>query len=332
MIDAIVCSKDRPLQLYALLESLEANSGDLFSKIKVLYKSSNPEIESGYEIVRSQFDLFSSASQLPCEFFKDGDSFKQSFEQAFDLTTPFHCLFVDDMLFFRKFPANQKYVLDAMKKPDICMFSLRLGLNTNRQKLPSGVATFDLKDYKTDGVSIKWDRTRIQPWFNYNYALTTDACIYRTHQIYSLISRESYKNLNELESKLYTEAYKMPQMMLSCQNSCCVNIPFNIVQTTIDNEINKTHTLEVEELNRRFLAGERLDWQNMDFSGVNCTHQEIEPKFVSTIKLDHWQDREKWRKDGNSVPPTKAGIERLADVLKNGMDGKSAIDIVWGPE
>ena len=120
------------------------------------------------------------------------------------------------------------------------MFSLRLGLNTNKQKLPSGVATFDLIDYKTDGVSIKWDRTRIQPWFNYNYALTTDACIYRTHQLYSLISRESYKNLNELESKLYPEAYKMPPMMRSCQNSCCVNIPFNLVQSSIINE-NDSH-------------------------------------------------------------------------------------------
>lgn len=315
MIDAIVCSKDRPLQLYALLESMEVNSGDLFSKIKVLYKSSNSEIEAGYKEVEGRFGIISSASQLPCEFFEDGDSFKQSFEQAFDLTTPFHCLFVDDILFFRKFPANQKYVLDAMKKPDICMFSLRLGLNTNKQKLPSGVATFDLKDYKTDGVSIKWDRTRIQPWFNYNYALTTDACIYRTHQIYSLISRESYKNLNELESKLYTEAYKMPPMMLSCQNSCCVNIPFNLVQSSIINEINQTYAMDAEQLNKKFLAGERLDWQNMDFSDVNCTHQEIEPKF----------------RDGSietSIPPTKAGFEKLSDILMKG----GIKDLVWGPE
>lgn len=279
MIDAIICSKDRPLQLYSLLESIEVNSNNIFSKIKILYKASNQDFKKGYEIVKGRYDIFSSASQLPCEFIEDGRSFKESFEKAFDLTTPLHCLFVDDILFFRKFPADQKYILDAMKKPDICMFSLRLGLNTNQQKLTAGVSTFDLKRYTTDGVSIKWNRTRIQPWYNYNYALSTDACIYRTHQIYSLISRESYKNLNELEAKLYTEAYKMPPMMLSCQNSCCVNIPFNLVQSSIDNEINKTYPLEIEQLNKRFLDGDRLDWPNMDFSGVNCTHQEIEPKF-----------------------------------------------------
>lgn len=273
MINAIVCSKDRPMQLYALLDSIKINSNNIFDKVKVLYTSSGEAYNEGYDIVRASFGA--------CEFYKESRPFKVEYESLFELDTPAHCLFVDDMIFFRENPVSQKNILDYLSKEDISMFSLRLGLNTHRQTTLDKTVKYELIDYVDNGVSISWNRTMMQPWYNYNYPLSVDGCIYRTHQFFSLISREQYKNLNELETRLYSEAYKMPKMIASCKFSCCTGIPFNIVQNTTDNPTNKINSFSAKELNDMFLAGQRMDWQGMDFSGVDSTHCDISPRWKS---------------------------------------------------
>lgn len=277
MINAIVCSKDRPMQLYALLDSIKNNSNNIFNKVKVLYTSSGEAYNEGYGIVRASFRA--------CEFYEESRPFKDEYESLFELDTPAHCLFVDDMIFFRENPLSQKNILDYLNKEDISMFSLRLGLNTTCQQIGNKRAKYSLVDYIDDGVSICWNRTLVQPWYNYNYPLSVDGCIYRTHQIYSLISREQYKNLNELEALLYTESYKMPKMITSCKFSCCVGIPFNLVQSTMDNPTNKVNSFSAKELNEMFLRGQRMDWRRMNFSGVDSTHCDIAPQFTNEDKI-----------------------------------------------
>src|SRR5579872_7038262 len=52
--DILIYSKDRPMQLYALLESIEqrvCGSG----KITVIYHTSRSEYEDGYHIVKNDF-------------------------------------------------------------------------------------------------------------------------------------------------------------------------------------------------------------------------------------------------------------------------------------
>ena len=52
--DLIIFSYDRPMQLFALLESIEKNVVGL-NKTNVIYRSSNNEFEVGYEIVKKSF-------------------------------------------------------------------------------------------------------------------------------------------------------------------------------------------------------------------------------------------------------------------------------------
>ncbi len=63
--------------------------------------------------------------------------------------------------------------------------------------------------------------------------------------------------------------------MMSFSQSCLVSIPVNIVRTTYKNRAGAAPEMSPEALNARFLAGERIDLDAMDFRAVRGAHQEI---------------------------------------------------------
>src|SRR6188472_1831281 len=54
-IHAVILSKDRAAQLHLCLQSLVKNDNGIFSRISVLYRSSNEDFENGYRVVKEEF-------------------------------------------------------------------------------------------------------------------------------------------------------------------------------------------------------------------------------------------------------------------------------------
>jgi hypothetical protein len=69
--------------------------------------------------------------------------------------------------------------------------------------------------------------------------------------------------------------------MLAFLESCLVSIPANIVSSTHRNRARDDAVTSPAVLNARFLAGERIDTEAMDFSAVRGAHQDIPYAFTS---------------------------------------------------
>ncbi len=103
-----------------------------------------------------------------------------------------------------------------------------------------------------------------------------------TRLLLRLLGRIGFTNPNELEEELALKRYLAPRWMMSFSRSCLVSIPVNIVSATHLNRAGTAPEMSSEALNARFLAGERIDLDAMDFRAVRGAHQEIPLVFTGT--------------------------------------------------
>jgi hypothetical protein len=176
--------------------------------------------------------------------------------------TVFH---TDDDLFFRS-PPVAPFVPD-----DYAAFSLRLGENitfwygARSEQTPPAA--------KADGELLDWEWPQATGYFGYPMSL--NGHVMRTDLIRGLVRHARFQNPNELEEELDLRRYRTPPRMLSFRQSCVVTIPANIVSSTHVNRASENPNWSAGALNVRFLAGERIDIDAMDFSAVRGAHQEI---------------------------------------------------------
>jgi hypothetical protein len=101
-----------------------------------------------------------------------------------------------------------------------------------------------------------------------------DARIMRTNEFLSIVRGCEWNTPNELENVLLVawQEYAWRPSILWAEHSCVVSIPHN---TVVNNPGVRNYGGTAEELNDRFIRGERLDFEGMDFSNVRACHQEI---------------------------------------------------------
>lgn len=114
MITNIIFSKDRPLQLDALLNSLETFSGTIFNNI-VIHTYTDKSFKLGYNIVN---ELHPDTSFVLEKNLKD--------DILSNMTSEFTSFMVDDQIMFKAIPKIDLNTLRSLQ--DTC-FSLRLGKN-----------------------------------------------------------------------------------------------------------------------------------------------------------------------------------------------------------
>lgn len=154
---------------------------------------------------------------------------------------------VDDNVFFR--PATPVPFL----LPGQC-YSFRLGRNINF-------------DYNSGRVQMVGED-------NFKYYYSTDGHVFRKDEILPLIQCIHFDGPNRLEAEMMRVG--KPLEVLYSDHSCVVGIPHNLVQTAW---VNKSMGGSAKELNDRFLHGERIDLEAMDFSSVHSTHKDIPYRF-----------------------------------------------------
>jgi hypothetical protein len=289
-IQAIIFSKDRPLQLHAALASiaLHATEPDSFP-INVLWRASHNSYAEGYAQVAKEFH-----SSLSINWFEE-TNFKanllaiiqapqiksriQRFKDFVLLRQPpsqtDHLLFlVDDNLFIRSFCLQE--AADALNNhPDAIGFSLRVGSNTTtcyslqcEQPLPPFESA-------PTGLRFKWPGQV----GDFGYPLELSSSVYRCSDLIPLLRSLPYTNPNRLEQALSATrgffARRLPSL-LCFEQSVAFCAPVNKVQSILDNRSGAQEEYSCEALNALFLDGYRINVSALSEFVPESAHVEIE--------------------------------------------------------
>ena len=248
MINLIIFSKDRAMQLDALLSSVAENC-NIFDKITVIWKGSGFSFKLGYGLLKHEYP--------EANFIEESD-FKKNVIHALDCEHT--CYMVDDLIAYRKIEC-----MPEIQENNVC-FSLRLARNR--------VDSFTDIQYK-DYVGFNWTGERA--YFNYPFSL--DGHIFNTEYIKPMIKDREYNNPNKLEIAFGRYKATAPNLMSCFRESIVVSIPINRVSDTASASFGEKYPHTAKELNDMFLRNQRIDWRNMDFENIKRPHQEIEFKF-----------------------------------------------------
>jgi hypothetical protein len=260
-VTCVAFSKDRAMQLDACLRSIE-RLAPYSGPIVVVYKATMTEFDDAYRLL----DLNDRFRLVP-----QSADFRRDVIDAVDPASEYTVFHTDDDVFFRK-PAATPMVPD-----EFAAFSLRLGKNTT-YCYPLG-RTQPVPSTAESGPIIAWDWTRAKD--DFSYPMSLDGHVFRTRRLLQILARTQFANPNELEEELHYRRYLVPPNMLAFRESCLVSIPLNVVSSTHRNRAGEDPERSPWALNRRFLSGERIDFEAMDFSHVRGAHQEIPIVFKS---------------------------------------------------
>ena len=273
LLNVIIFSKDRAMQLDLLLKSILLNFNVEDYKLNILYKASNDEYNRGYNMIRDLYPQFS---------YKREENFKSDLMSLFN-DSEYTVFLTDDDIIYQSFKLNKDELHNIFMLTDAMCFSLRLGLNTKHcytmQKLN------DLKNFKrhdffhdTDLIEpvISWkvgDGTN-----DYAYPMSVDGHIFKTEYIKNLCEVLEYTNPNLFEAMLSN--FGRPEMIISSYNqNKLVNSPINRVQNVFHNLSGMNFAYSAEDLNEMYLDDVVFNFEKMKFNEITGCHQEIQPFF-----------------------------------------------------
>jgi len=253
-ISCIIFSKDRAMQLHALLASY-FNYTKNYSSISVIYTYSNEQHKQAYANLQREFQTF------PVNFIIENNFSKQLKEIVNQSEADRIFFMTDDAIFLDYFDLN-----DCLQfHPVTNIFSLRLGVDLDycfAYNKAQQVPNFAIQNInETTFNTWKWkDMTESPDWI---YPLSLDGTIFYKKEIEVLLSHITFTSPNSLEAQM--QLYK--ELFLGRNGVCFskvkyVNIPCNMVQKEFNNRSNDTYS--VEELVSYFLKGYRIDWRKLE--------------------------------------------------------------------
>ena len=268
MIPAIVFSKDRACQLDALLMSIEAYAAGRFDPVYVLWTYSNPAYRVGYGLCAERHRDVIFLHEV--NFREDTLALLEGKKLV--------CFFTDDDILTGPVDEGAEETLAWNR---VLAFSLRLGRNTTycyplaREQVLPGLIVNGYLEHSTFTDDMQcWRWKEADGDFSYPFSL--DGHVLRVADVKTAIQDHGFTNPNQLEDILAQRAsifFDRP-LLASYQHSRLVGIPANRVNATHPNRFAegwRTHA--AAELNRRYLAGERI--QEFDCTAVGAAHQEI---------------------------------------------------------
>lgn len=269
--DLIIFSFDRPLQLYALLESTERyvkNVGD----IRIIYRSSNQRYESAYQKVFEHFPTI-----MPV---KQGDNpaadFKLLTLKTLNTTPHEYVIFAVDDIVVQDY-IDCAHCIDALEKSDAYGFYLRLGKNISYCYMLNTAQRVPHLTKAYDGVYTWTFNAGEHDW---HYPNTVDMTLYRKKDIkHDLISLD-YKAPNSCEGAWAGIGRRvMNKKGLCYEHSKIVNLPLNKVQTewTSNRDENSISPMELLEI---FERGFKLDIKPLHEIDNKSPHMAYTPTFI----------------------------------------------------
>ena len=266
MINTIIFSKNRACQLDLLLTSAKRNLSDMF-RLNVVYTATNQSFSDGYERVVQRFDNVN--------FIEETD-FQQDTLSLVEGSEKYVCFLVDDNIVYR--PVVLEDIDSLFGIEGFACLSLRLGPNTTVQS-PYTNQMCPMPEYMTivENKYVLWNWRMVHPHTNFGYPFSVDGNIFTKKTTLDVITKYDFNNPNALEGRANVNNLPTRMACLSKQ-SAVVNTPINIVGSS-NGDCGAKFGVSLEELNEKYLDGEVVDFDAMDFSNITCCHQEIELVF-----------------------------------------------------
>ena len=237
MIDIMIFSKNRALQLYALLESIEKYTGpQSTANIYVLYNYDDDHLESLGEVK----NRFSQLKWVKETIFKDNVTNFMSGNAELVAFLTDDIIFKDDIDFTS---INQL----IQSNPGILAFSLRLGLHIQECYALNSAQPFPQGNVYPPNIFV-W------PWRNaqmdWEYAFSVDGHVFRKNQFRSWISKLEYHHPNSFEEamQLCRNIPNLPDGMVCFALSKLVNLPVNRVQSSHQNRCGEMTAAELLDI------------------------------------------------------------------------------------
>jgi len=269
--ECIVFSKDRALQLHALLSSCLVKVVSPVP-IYVLYHTSTPAHQKAYDDVRS---IFCNNDHISFIQQDSDDSFRSDLIALLQSIHSEKLFFlVDDVVFIEDVDIKDLTQFDT----DTFVPTLRMGLNLTRcytvqqeQPLPEFIPD-GVKD--KDKVTWQWDQG-ICDWC---YPISLDGHFFSTHEMTTMIQLVDFSAPNTLEDELQKfRRFFLFRTGIAYRKSRIVNIPCNKVQR----ENKNIHgTLHQDFLLEQWERGYQMDYGNLYGVTNESAHQEITFTFI----------------------------------------------------
>lgn len=272
-VDLAVFSYNRPLQLYAFLESCEKYTKNLH-RIFAIYRSGNDHYEQGYQVVKEAFPHVTYLKQSEEAPYEDFAPLLRSAVFNRDMSTARYVIFaVDDIVV--KDQIDFKEGVTKLKQTGAYGLYYRMGSRVNycyMQDLDQGIPpSLEIEKglYAWQFSSGKGD---------WRYPNTVDMALFRKEDIYPYFLCMKFHNPNILEA-LWNEHADLSQVGLYYEDTKVVNLPFNIV---MENEwVNKRISdVSTKDLLLLWEKGLKMDIDPLHQIDNHSVHIDYEPSFI----------------------------------------------------
>jgi glycosyltransferase involved in cell wall biosynthesis/MoaA/NifB/PqqE/SkfB family radical SAM enzyme len=270
-VQAIIFSKDRPLQLDTTLRSFMLHCLDFNQvSVRIIVKASNELYRHAYQLIEKEYLLYTNISLISETDFR---------QQVLDLLEfdEFVLWLVDDNIFVRDFYiGNCQQLLETNQ--DSLGYSLRLGANTtycyplDKQQVVPDFSKITETNYKYNWTTAELD---------FAYPLEVSSSVFRTRDMKPFLESLKFINPNSLEAEMAgnSSPFKGSYPYHLCSElSLTFCNPINKVQATF--EKNRAGNISPCSLLVEYLRGSRVDVSLYSGFTPNACHQEVAFTFI----------------------------------------------------
>ncbi len=268
MADFVIFSYDRPLQLYALLESIEKYCIGI-DQITVIYRSSGQEYDAAYQQVNADFPEVNMVRQTSAPH-KD---FQPNVVRALKSGGSEYFIFtVDDVVITDTIDVRQG--ISALQKTGAYGFFYRLGKEIDYDYM------LDMPIQQPGFMQVSED---VYAWIfkqqqgYWGYPTSTDVVLYKKEMVLRQFEKISFSNPNQLEGEWLKVA--SPRRLGLChETSRMVNIPLNLVHNSSNRNM---QGLSPKELLETFNENLKMDIAPLHRYQHSSAHIDYDPTFIA---------------------------------------------------
>lgn len=270
MLQIIVFSFNRALQLDTLLYTMLEHWKSPDYQLDVVYNSSSADFQKGYDILIRKLSSHSfihfhkeqeTAHGVPLSELLHPHNLKRWMQYSYlrhprsnfrslvidlmEQSDASHIMFMtDDAMYVNDINLNQKVFDWILSNPSQNQYSLRVGIGMDDEGA----------HYLDNGEYLEWNFSKEKAGTNWGYRFSVDAHIYAKITVLKLYKRNLFANPNSLEGPVEGDARRSGWLDngRGLRHTALLSFPINMVQMVSDNE---TLGVPIAKLNQYYLDG-----------------------------------------------------------------------------